>query len=145
MSKHKMGSRKSATTLSSGISASVSIKNATFGAKRSLRRGRAHNPSCYSCSNFPSFHGSPWRGRGGRDTQRGRGEGESGVLMGAPPSQRLLSLHNQLCCFQPCFELSRSERNSLALILETLQISRRAENALNGSASQQDSHFTLCL
>lgn len=40
----------------------------------------------------------------------------SGGLMGAPPSHRLLCLHNQVSCFQPCFQLSRTEGNLFALI-----------------------------
>lgn len=53
----------------------------------------------------------------------------SGVLMGAPPSHRLLSLHNQVCCFQPCFQLSHTEGNLLALISETLEITLHADSS----------------
>lgn len=72
---HELRRASRTTTLSSGIPVSVSIKNATFGVKRAFLQEYVHNPSRYSCSNFPSFHGSPWRGRG-RDTRRGVGEGE---------------------------------------------------------------------
>lgn len=49
--------------------------------------------------------------------------------MGAPPSHCLLSLHNQLCCFQPCFQLSRTEGNLFALISETQEITLHAESS----------------
>lgn len=53
----------------------------------------------------------------------------SGVLTGAPPSHRLLNLHNQVCCFPPCFQLSCTEGNLLALILESLEITLHDESS----------------
>lgn len=115
---------------------SVRIKNATFGVKWSIlqKHIQAHDTFCYICSNFPSFHGPPWRGRGGyvereRERERVTLYIMSGVLMGAPPSHRLLSLHNQVCCFQPCFQLSHTEGNLLALISETLEITLHADSS----------------
>lgn len=49
--------------------------------------------------------------------------------MGAPPSHRLLSLHNQVRCLQPRFQLSRTEGNLLSLILETLEITLHPESS----------------
>ncbi len=62
------------TTLSSAIPVSVRIKNATFGVKQSFQQKniQVHDTFCCICSNFPSPHGSPWRG-GGRETMRRRG------------------------------------------------------------------------
>lgn len=46
----------------------------------------------------------------------------------ADGSASIASLHNQVCCFQPCFQLSRTEGNLFALILETQEISLHAES-----------------
>lgn len=53
----------------------------------------------------------------------------SGVLTGAPPSHCLLNLHNQVCCFRPCFQLSCTEGNLLALIWESLEITLHDESS----------------
>lgn len=90
------------TTLSSGIPVSVSIKNATFGMKQSFLKEyiQVHNAFCYICSNFPYFHGSPWRERG-RAKQRER---ESKSLHNVRSADGSTSIStppqpNQVCCF----------------------------------------------
>lgn len=89
---------------------------------------QVHNTFCYICSNFPSFH-SPCKERGSGSRRERLPYIMSGVLTGAPPSHRLLNLHNQVCCFQPCFQLSCTEGNLLALILESLEITLHDESS----------------
>lgn len=48
--------------------------------------------------------------------------------MGAPSYHPLFILHNQVCCQQPCFQLSRAERN-LLLFQKTLGITLNNEKS----------------
>lgn len=122
---HELCGASRMTTLSSGIPASVGIKNATFGVKRSFLKEYigAHNTFCCICSNLPSFHGSPWRG-GGKARQWERGSNslhnvrsaDRNTSISSPPHTAQSSL-----LFQPCFQLRRTGGNLLALILETLK------------------------
>lgn len=116
---------------------SVSIKNATFGMKRSFLQEyiQVHNTFCYVCSKPPLFS---WltleRGRQ-RCTEREKRVGGVGGLHnvrsadGSTSIAILPNLHNQVCCFQPCFQLSHTEGNLLALILGSLEITRHDESS----------------